>query len=302
MSWNGSGVNASAKRPAFATRRKKFGPLGWSVVAILFLAGCATALYFVRRGGASVSDKPSRSSKLIADKGSNVVKRVAREEPVQLGLKTPERAMEDSKTCDHGFPGLQTDSNGQMWYRGVKVPDEPAGSMRRKGKPYGPRRYFKRATDNYLATMFITGLLGGKPVASGELSPKFMAALENSLKQPVEFLPDDDEDMQTVKRLMQELKDDINGRIAKGENLSDILAAEKKEQAKIADARENYQKTFRELLKKEGTTLEDVEDFLNAANGILNEHHAMPLRAPPAIQAKIRARDRRKMKAEQENK
>ena len=294
MAWNGSSNGrGDARRNDRGARPSRVR----NVVAALLIVVVASLVFFATRhflSGERDEARPTDTkSKRIAEAKPKISAKTqpAKNDENEPEQKSPERAREESKTADHGFPGLVADSSGQLWYRGVKVPDEAPGAMRRNGKPYGPRKYFKKATDNYLASMFITGLLGGRSAASGDLSPKFLAALEASLKEPVEFSPDDDEDATNVKQLMQALKDSLNDMIAKGGKIEDIIKDTRKEHAKITEARESYQRALRELIQKDGTTLQEVEDYLSAANSILKEHHAMPLRTPPMIDAKIRARN-----------
>ena len=212
--------------------------------------------------------------------------------PPNIRIPTPEEAKRLSLDSDHGFPAVVSDSNGVQWYRGVEVPTEVAGSTRRKGKPVGPRRYFKKAADNYLASLFIVGAVGIRSYAAGNLSDKFFDAMEKSLNDEVRIEEGDDEDARSVKQLMNELKGELRERLAKGETLKEIVEAEKSERAKITQARENYKQMYRELVSKETTTLQDVEDFFKAANSILTENHAMPLRIPPGVEAKLRARNK----------
>ena len=266
---------------------RKF-PFRGLVAGLIVVIGAAVAWLLWRPDATPPpSTSTSTSTSLIKDVGAVVtnVQQVAK--PSAPQKLSAEDAMKLSIDGDHGFPMVVKDENGVEWYRGVKVPLDPPGTIRRNGKIIGPRMYSRKKTENYLVNMYLTGRITGPATAAKETGDEFYEALERDLHAKVEILDSDDDDAKEVKTALQKVKDVLLERVNKGEKLKDIIVAEREEQEKVARARANYQQMFEEMLKKEDTTIQDLDDFVKAANDILGDNNAMPLHVSPAVKAKI---------------
>lgn len=281
MGWNRS--NGHAKDKAELKYKGKFYK-SLSVVLVLSVGILLAVRVLFPDKSTSKPIKRENSSSMIHDVSSNKFTRL--DKPTDTIKKVTHSALEAkelSKRDEHGFPQLVTDEFGKMWYRGVEVPKESPGTVRRKGKIVGRRQFFKSGADNYLCALFLTGTITGRSHAARELSDKFYSDMEKSLSEKVTIEDSDDDETRDVKHAMQAVKDNLAKRIANGEKIKDIIEHESEMRQKVIKARENYQTMLKDLANKQETTAKDIEDFINAANSILKENNSMPLHVPPSI-------------------
>lgn len=295
MAWNRPDPNAPLKIVAKESANRL-------LIIKISIGVVATGIAAVIGFGLLLSDSKSKPSPKLRAKSISAIQRpltppksggTTNDIPPEIKIPTPPEAEKLSEKDKWGHPQLVTDVNGTMWFRGAKVPVETAGTSRRKGKPWGQQEHFRKITDRYLAALFLSGAITGPSSAAGKLSDKFYAAMEASLDDPVEFSRDDTPEARAQKEDMVELKKILKERLAAGEKLRDIIEAANRDSEKVAGTRQNFERMYHELVNDNKSTLKDVQEFLEAANSILKNNNALPLKMAPGAHAKLEIKESR---------
>ena len=292
MSWNRNESTSVKTNKRSATRLHSF--FVKSIVATFTVAGGTMAYLYFNTSSLSSTENKQEASKLIPSK-KKALPKVTGQKAVPPVVKplTPEEARKASEEDRLGNPHLVLDGNGTKWFRGAEVPIEKAGSARRRGKPWGHREYFKSIHDNILAKTFVHGLVTGPATVAQVPDDKFYQGLQASLSKEAELVGEQTDDAREIAKQLSDVKKLIAEKIASGETMKSIMAEAAKERDKIAAARKNYQDTYNEMMRK-GASPEDLDDLVNAANSILKDNFAVPIRHNPLVAARLRKINREK--------
>ena len=117
---------------------------------------------------------------------------------------------------------------------------------------------------------------------TGLLTPfnrRFKDQFLKSLETPIIPSKDDSPELQEQKRQMNEVKIFLKERMDAGEDIVEILNDEYKKSQKVRVLRQNLQEELRKL-EKTATSVEEVQDYIDAANKMLDEHGASHLGLP----------------------
>ena len=253
------------------------GAVAGLVVAV---GGGLAAWMLMGRGGQSVSEekdvsKPAR----IAEVAPAVVKAT---NAVEAAVAANENTLDGHR-------------EGEFWYdaKGTKMI-----TMRRKGKlehvevfiPKNRRRpkthIFKFASENVIA-----GLLYAKPGATFVGRPNYSGMTADFLKScEVPIIPsaDDDAFTQQLKRDVNQAKIELKQRIDAGEDLGEILSETRRELQKIGQTRREIEQLGREMLQKEGKTVEDVRLIQQSVNKMLEAKGIEPVRFNAIVDFQIK--------------
>lgn len=110
----------------------------------------------------------------------------------------------------------------------------------------------------------------GDPILDMPIDADFNDQFLESLKTPIIVSKDDDAETAEQKRQMNEVKIYLKDRLDAGENLADVLTAERKYIAELNGFRENLENELREL-EKTAKSEDEIDDFVKAANMMLKE-------------------------------
>ena len=125
-------------------------------------------------------------------------------------------------------------------------------------------------------------LLFAKDGNMGLLTPfnwRFREQFLKSLETPIIATKDDPPELQEQKRQMNEVKLYLKERMDAGEDIVDILNAEYKNAQKIRGLRQNLQDELRKL-EKTARSVQEVQDYIDAANKMLDEYGAKHVGLP----------------------
>lgn len=140
-----------------------------------------------------------------------------------------------------------------------------------------PKKLFKTFSENY-----IVGLMRaepGMPVVGMRLPKNFDEEFKAHIAEPINILPDDTEEDIALKRRMQEIKKTMAGLIADGRTPSEVIMEERKEMNRLARMRTNAMKDLADFRRK-GATREEVENYVEAANKLMDEYGAKHIKMP----------------------
>ncbi len=140
---------------------------------------------------------------------------------------------------------------------------------------------WKTPSDRSLAMLMFAkdGNMGLLIPFDARFKDKFLQSLET----PIEIdLENDSEELQSQKRDMIEVRNFLKERVDAGEDIVEILNDTYRHNKRIADLRNNLQRELREL-EKTAQSVEEVQDYIDAANKMLEREGAGRIGLPLAL-------------------
>ena len=136
---------------------------------------------------------------------------------------------------------------------------------------------FKYMSENEIAVILDTK--PGDMVLDITPHPNFVRDFLKSLEEPIIPLATDDEKTVQLKKDMVRAKIILKEAYDRGESITDILREERAQLMKIHGLRENL---FRELkeIEKTAKSPQEIDDFVSAANVMLDEYGAKHIKLP----------------------
>ena len=119
--------------------------------------------------------------------------------------------------------------------------------------------------------------LVGTPVYTKRFTEDFLKSLET----PIIATEEDSQEDAELKRAMVQTKIELKARIDAGEDLGQILLDTRREYQELARYKKMLQSEMLELKKKPDATIEDVENFVTAANQLLEQKGIAPIKLSP---------------------
>lgn len=143
----------------------------------------------------------------------------------------------------------------------------------------GRYEVFKTYPENVIASFLTTPpgtmFLGTCPNYS---SKRFLDQLRKSFDTPVEILPDDPEDVRQVKEMVEEEKADLKARMAAGEDVGKLLMETRNEMQRLGLYRRQLEEQLKEVRRNPDMSEQDVDDFVAAANTLLERNGIAPIK------------------------
>lgn len=255
-------ANKRLSIPRFAT---------WGIFGLVVAAGAFLTFRIDRTQNAHqeiVRDKPE-SSRSSPGKATNRPKPVS--EPPKRTLTAEERraGLESVRNLECEGPALDMDA--------YVSPDPGFSNRWERFKAEQARLPFKYMSENEIAVVLETK--PGEMILDTMPHPNFERDFLKSLEEAILPLPTDDERTARLKRDMIQAKIVLKEAYDNGESITEILREERAQLIKIHGLRENL---FRELKEVEKTakSSKEVDDFVLAANLMLDEYGAKHIKLP----------------------
>ena len=307
MAWNGSSGNAGVES---GSGKKKFpdsstgGSKGTKhgILAGLIVVALGGAAVWLMTGNGNDNDEAATNNKkprMIAETTPHIVTNKAKvvEEVVEKPKKKRYVEMTDAEKLQH-----IRDKYGNNIPENLKSTvyflEHPVKQSFKETPP--SYKIFKHMSENDIASLLVVepgDFFLQKPFYDENFDRDF----KKSLEEKIEFSDDDTEEQRELKQAVIDTKKDFAERMKEGESPSDIMNAAVDQMYELGVYKEQLQGMLSEYHADEKYTDKDIEDFITAANEMLQKRGASPLQMPNFTmrQAKLRAIARREAALEQ---
>ena len=145
---------------------------------------------------------------------------------------------------------------------------------------------FESRCDNDLAAL-LTVPLGTTAVGDPDYERWFTRDFLKSLETPIVIMPDDTPEQEKLKRDMIAAKAELKARHDAGEDIAQVMSETRRELQQLAVYKSEVESMFREMANSPGTTEQDIEDFLGAANALLDSKGIAPITLGPLAKLRL---------------
>lgn len=266
MAWN----RPTERGPGTGNREQdKFpyrGLVIWAVVAF----GAAVAAWFIWPSGKTQQDTAS---------------------PKRTHIKEVTPAVAPTNRFSDVNNSLQVLQPRETNHTRRKAPSTAKKYPRRviKRKPTTPSR-FEHKTDDLIAH-----LLEVKPGAMmfGTIPfEKYENEFRQSVADPIKINVDDSEEDKQLKQAVIDARKEIARQIGDGRTFAEVMQETRQDLQRLGQYRMALEKELREIKKKDDVTDDDYQDFVKAANKMLEEKGAEPIRSSYLIYRNIELREK----------
>lgn len=271
-------VASAAKRPSAAPLRMKTKSIAGKillVVVILASVGGGLWWWFSQDEQQPTSDpeipKKSGLAKEVTPSAAPTNKVVEVEKPKVKKLNKWE------------YPVERTNELSAAELRKWKVMHRPPpGYTNDTSRTEPPPKYaiFKHHSENEIAsllTMTPGETLVGTPHYTKKLTEDFLKSLETPIVVTDKDSPEDAE----LKRAMIQTKIELKERMDAGEDLGQILLDTRSQYQDLARYKMTLESEFSALRKNPDVTMQDIDDFMTAANQLLEQKGIAPIKLSP---------------------
>lgn len=155
---------------------------------------------------------------------------------------------------------------------------------------------FKHDSENEIANL-LTIESGGMIFGDKEYDKRFEQDFVQALLEPIVISEEDSDEDRRIKENVEAAKHEIAQRIKNGENLADILTAERDEIRRLAQYKQQMEEIFHEQVSTgEIQTEQDLDDFCKAVNTALESKGIEPFKISGLMRRRLgldRARNKK---------
>lgn len=279
MSWNGSGQKGVAPaKPKVAA--KKPSPVRGIVAGLLVVAVSAVA-YFAFFSG---SEKPVEKAEKKPAKIKEVKPAAA---PTNAAPAKPEKVVEIRKVGDGKIMKYVNGKPAWMYPRqDYHGPVHTSGQHRVLSTL---SKTFKNCADIQIASL-LTRRPGDMCIGDPQYERNFVREFLRSFKNPAIPEPGDTEEQKELKRAVAEVKGDLKARYDAGEDIAKIMRDADNELRQLGAYRKELEAQVDELARKPDVTAEDIEDYVTAANKMLESRGIQPMAIRGFLKHQIKLR------------
>lgn len=277
MAWNGS----AGEKPVPNSKSRKQPPLIKGILATaLAVVGTVVAIVLLRQGEGIPSEEPTTKSRQIA-----VV-------PVAPAKPTVEATPETPKERPPQRIGEIRD--GKMLLQSGRL--HPVKGVISNKAERAWSSIFPHPSENIIA-----GLLAAKPgealVGTPRYDGRFTQNFLKSLSVPIIVDKDDPEDVQQLKRAVIEAKIEMKAAYDRGEDIEEMLQSAREELQRMSRYKQELRADIYQYTHKtEGITERDVDDYISAANVLLESKGIAPIKKSWLTGLKLRMNQHKEVK------
>ena len=265
-------AKAKKAKPATPAARKP-SPLRGLFAGVVVIALAAAAWYYLLPAIEQVKAKREKKSTRIAE-------------------ATPELAGQDDGTqqvlpiIEEKLPFWeQANTNGftEMQVRKWRAHHMPPPAYTNDSALYEsrlPYEIFDHPSENKIA-FYLVHEPGEGLVGTPTFGHRFINDFLKSLEHPIIVTKDDSPEEAQLKRDMIEIKIELKQRMDAGEDLAEIMLETHNEYQRLAQYKYDIEKELQAFRKRDDVTIEDVDDFVAAANMLLDAKGIAPISLSP---------------------
>ena len=142
-------------------------------------------------------------------------------------------------------------------------------------------RVFRHSSDQKIAGLLLMEpgemMIGD---ASSLFGKNFAKSFLRSLKAPIEILPEDDEFTTELKMAVRDTRQELKSRLDAGEDIGALLLDEQKKLQELGLFKVELKSEIEKIARSEDLTEDEMNDFINAANKMLESRGGTPLSMP----------------------
>ena len=277
MAWNGSG-GASTSQKTF--KRRKPSPWRGLLAALIVIGGAAVVFFYF--SSHSPVEGPKKVDKSKSGRIAEVTPDIADFVPsVQEEPEPPREVPYWEKESPEGLTFCQ-----KMKWNIHHRP--PAAYTNNTSQTETPPAYaiFDTRSDNSIAAL-LTVPPGTTAVGDPEYELWFTQDFLKSLESPIIITEDDTPEEAQLKRDMIETKIELKARYDDGEDIAAIMRETREELQRLSVYRSEIESAFREMVSKPGVTEQDIDDFLDSANILLDSRGIAPMSLGPLARRRL---------------
>lgn len=279
MAWNRNSEDPRTTRlPAKRSMSRLF-----KLFVSIALSACAVVLYLVFKGESEIIPPPAKP-----------IKQISTPEVHNERVVTPRE-----REITHNF----IDPNARPKKLGEKINGYvllPNGQMHKIiGETHLLSTKPKAAIFDYPADNIIAGILTLRPgetvIGSVNYNGRFTSSFLKSLRSPIIVNADDPDEIKELKRAVNEAKIELKEAYDRGEDIEELIIKAREEFRDLAQYKQDLRKELLRYANRDAVTSDDVTDYMNAVNIMLEEKGIAPINDIPFAAIKL------KMKEEWEN-
>ena len=161
----------------------------------------------------------------------------------------------------------------------------------------GPYAIFKNRCDNEIAGLLYAkpgSVVGPMPKYSGRFTQRFL----DSLKTPIVVTSEDSPADAELKKAVIEAKKELKAAYDRGEDIEQIMLDSRKELHKLALYKRDIQQEIAKFRREGNASDQELEEFVQMANTMLEAKGIAPLNIGPITRQKIKALSKPQSKEE----
>lgn len=274
MAWNGSDLEPTSRARADVPRAplSRRGLIAGLLVVVF--AGAALWYFFLSSSTLDSNSTAPRSPVQIVEQKPAPARtnKVAKAEIAKP--KTPKPEIETNAAGER----LMIDpNNGRPYYR--KKADVDLRSF--------IKRRFKYESEEQIAMLLETK--PGEYMLGDYIVPdRFVVDFNNSLYEEIVVNPDDDEQTKELKEAVSEAKKNLKDAMDRGEDIKKIMRDSYYDLQKLGQYKDDILQELATARKNDSVSADDYEDYVAAANKLLETKGIKPIRHPTFLMKSIR--------------
>jgi len=256
--------------PAIPSARKH-SPFRGILAGLLVIAIGVAAWFYLLPTLEQVKARMDKKPSLIAEVAPEIAEPAVEEE-------IPEEASQPAPKPDPRYfvpEGSYRGANGRLYTpSGRRILEKPPARVI-STRDENDKRIFNSMAENEI--MKLITVQPGQFFVPAIYGPSFLHSFEESLKRPIEILPDDTDEVKAIKQAVIEVKEELAERYAAHEDISQIMKDTQNEFLQLSLYKRELENTIINLIKEGGSSEEDVEAYTEAANKLLEERGVPPI-------------------------
>ena len=278
---NGNGSKATADAPSSRQRLLKSRPV---VIVALVALLAVVAFLVVRRGtgnGEQATEEKARKTRIARDKAPKVPQ-TAPKPPAPPKVEEPKPVDPNARPTKVGeiVNNYIKLPSGKLHYIRGEVTNNVAETSRDWFDVFDHRCETEIAC---LLTLEPGETLVGTPVYRGRFVKEFLKSLET----PIIPDKDDPQEIRDLKKAVTEAKIELKAAYDRGEDIEQIMLDTRSQLQDLAAYKHTLEAELKNTIRNNATSDADIDEFIEAANRLLEEKGVAPLKLNPLARMRL---------------